>query len=253
MKNLIKRSLKKIVRGTGYNIVSEKQGKFPSDFEDEHIKIIEFVKPFTMTSSERIFALIEAVKYVVNNNVKGDIIECGVWKGGSMMAIAKTLLNLKNLDKHLYLYDTFEGMTKPKDIDISYANVPATEKFEEIKITDDKSNWNIADLEDVKKVVFSTGYDKEKIHFVKGKVEDTIPNTAPENISLLRLDTDWYESTRHELIHLFPRLSKGGVLIIDDYGHWKGARKAVDEYISENKIPILLNRIDYTGRIGIKI
>lgn len=253
MKNLIKRSVKKIVRGTGYNIVSGKQGEFPLDFDDEHIKIIELVKPFTMTSSERIFALIEAVKYVVNNNITGDIVECGVWRGGSMMAIAKTLLNLKNLEKHLYLYDTFEGMTKPKDVDISYANVSASEKFEEIKITDDKSNWNIADLDDVKKAVFTTGYDKEKVHFIKGKVENTVPGTIPESISLLRLDTDWYESTHHELIHLFPKLSKGGVLIIDDYGHWKGARKAVDEYFLKNKIPILLNRIDYTGRIGIKI
>jgi len=253
MKNLIKRSVKKILRDTGYDIVSEKQGKFPSDFDNEHIKIIEFVKPFTMTSIERIFVLIEAVKYIVNNNIEGDIVECGVWKGGSMMTIAKTLLNLKNSEKHLYLYDTFEGMTKPTDEDVSYANVSASEKFEGKKITDDKSTWNTADLNDVKKAVFTTGYNKEKIHFVKGKVEDTIPGEIPESISLLRLDTDWYESTRHELIHLFPRLTKGGVLIIDDYGHWKGARKAVDEYILENKITILLNRIDYTGRIGIKI
>jgi O-methyltransferase len=80
-----------------------------------------------------------------------------------------------------------------------------------------------------------------------------LPEFAPECISLLRLDTDWYESTRHELIHLFSRISKGGVIIIDDYGHWKGAREAVDEYIRENNIKILLNRIDYTGRIGVKI
>jgi O-methyltransferase len=88
---------------------------------------------------------------------------------------------------------------------------------------------------------------------VKGKVEDTVPKNAPEKIALLRLDTDWYESTRHELVHLFPRLVPGGVLIIDDYGHWQGARKAVDEYIAGNQVKILLNRVDYTGRIGVKI
>jgi hypothetical protein len=86
-----------------------------------------------------------------------------------------------------------------------------------------------------------------------GKVEDTIPADIPEKIALLRLDTDWYESTKHELIHLFPRLQKGGVLIIDDYGFWKGARKAVDEYFAENNIQILLNRIDDTGRMAIKL
>jgi hypothetical protein len=91
------------------------------------------------------------------------------------------------------------------------------------------------------------------VRLVKGKVEDTVPKNAPEKIALLRLDTDWYESTRHELVHLFPRLLPGGVLIIDDYGHWQGARKAVDEYIAGNQVKILLNRVDYTGRIGVKI
>jgi len=84
-------------------------------------------------------------------------------------------------------------------------------------------------------------------------VEDTIPNGAPESISLLRLDTDWYESTRHELVHLFPRLSRGGVIIIDDYGRWAGQKKAVDEYFAQNNIAILLNRIDYSARIGVKL
>ena len=107
-------------------------------------------------------------------------------------------------------------------------------------------------LDDVKSNIFSVGYEKTKIHFIKGKVEDTLPTDKIKNISILRLDTDWYESTKHELIHLFPKISKGGVLIIDDYGFWEGARKAVDEYISENNIQILLNRIDNTGRIAIK-
>ncbi len=88
---------------------------------------------------------------------------------------------------------------------------------------------------------------------IKGKVEETIPHDIPEKISILRLDTDWYESTYHELVHLYPRLVKGGVLIIDDYGHWQGARKAVDQYFQENNIPVLLNWIDYTGRVAVKI
>ena len=97
-----------------------------------------------------------------------------------------------------------------------------------------------------------SGYPAEKIQYIKGKVEDTIPQQVPEEIALLRLDTDWYESTRHELIHLFPRLVKGGILIIDDYGYWKGARRAVDEYFEENKVQILLSRMDETGRIAVK-
>jgi len=107
-------------------------------------------------------------------------------------------------------------------------------------------------LDEVKKNVYGTGYPQDKIHFVKGKVEDTIPGTMPNQIALLRLDTDWYQSTMHELTHLFPLLQAKGVLIIDDYGHWQGAGKAVDEYFADKQISILLNRIDYSGRIAIK-
>jgi hypothetical protein len=105
-------------------------------------------------------------------------------------------------------------------------------------------------MEDVRANLLSTGYPAEKIHLIKGKVEDTIPGTLPRGLSILRLDTDWYESTRHELIHLYPLLHPKGVLIIDDYGDWQGAKKAVDEYFKESEI--FLHRIDRTGRIAIK-
>ena len=169
------------------------------------------------------------------------------------MVTAKTLLELKSYDKELYLFDTFEGMPKPTEFDVSYKDDLAIKGFEDRKIDNNSSDWSRIELDEVKKNVFSTGYNKEKFHFIKGKVEDTIPKNSPETISILRLDTDWYDSTRHELIHLFPRLVKGGVIIIDDYGFWKGAKKAVDEYFEENNILILLNKIDTTGVIGIKI
>jgi hypothetical protein len=88
--------------------------------------------------------------------------------------------------------------------------------------------------------------------FIKGKVEETIPGTLPKEISLLRLDTDWYESTLHNLVHLYPLLRKGGILILDDYGHWQGARKATDEYFARENIIPFLSRIDYTGRLYVK-
>jgi hypothetical protein len=100
--------------------------------------------------------------------------------------------------------------------------------------------------------VYDTGYDPAQIVFVKGKVEETLPDAAPSEIALLRLDTDWYESTCHEMIHLYPRLVHGGVLIIDDYGHWQDARRTVDEYISENKLRLGLQRIDHTTRVAIR-
>jgi hypothetical protein len=221
------------------------------DFTEEDKEIIRYVAPYTMTSPERIYALIQAVKYVVKNNIPGDIVECGVWLGGSIMAVAMTLLNLGNLDRNLYLFDTFEGMPKPSDLDVAFNGTRAAKIFTEKQLNDDSSTWCYGSLEEVKEIVLSTGYDKTKFHFIKGKVEGTLPDKAPETISLLRLDTDWYESTMHELIHLFPRLSQGGVIIIDDYGHWLGAQKATDEYLSQHNLRLFLNRIDYTGRIGI--
>ena len=224
----------------------------PSDFDQSTSRIFQSVQEFTMTSPERVNALVEAVKYIVQNQIEGDFVECGVWKGGSAMAMVYTLLELGEKDRELYLYDTFTGMVTPTDKDISFAGEVAQETFEKTKVSADASDWCYAPIDDVRTNVFGTGYPKERFHFIQGKVEDTIPGNIPEKIALLRLDTDWYESTRHELAHLFPRLSPSGVLIIDDYGCWQGAKEAVDEYIEENNLRVFLSRIDTTGRIVIK-
>ena len=252
--NLIKFT-KKLIRSFGFDIVKYHKHlspkSLPSDFDQDTIDTILRVSSFTQTSPERLFTLCEAVRYIVANKISGDIVECGVWKGGSIMAIAYTLMQLSEGDRDLYLFDTFEGMTEPSDKDISNAGEYASDLLKKSKKEDRKSIWCYSNIEEVRESVLSTGYSSDKIHFVKGKVEDTIPEKAPQLISLLRLDTDWYESTRHELIHLFPRIAPFGVIIIDDYGHWQGVRKAVDEYIQENNIKIILNRVDYTGRIGV--
>jgi len=218
---------------------------FPPDFESSDIEIIRAVEPYTMTSTERIHALVHAVRHIVRNRIAGDMVECGVWKGGSVMAMALTLLQLGERGRSLYLFDTFSGMTAPSDVDVDYQGQQARVILDAVRCE--------ASQQEVEKAVFSTGFEREKIHFVPGRVEETIPDRAPASIALLRLDTDWYESTQHELLHLFPRLARGGVIIIDDYGHWRGARQAVDEYIAQNQIPLLLHRIDYTGRIGVKL
>jgi hypothetical protein len=224
--------------------------EFPPDFDEATAATFRSVEPFTMTSMERVFALCKAVEYVVANDIPGDIVECGVWKGGSMMAVARTLMARRAVRK-LHLFDTFEGMPPPAEVDKDFKGVPAAIYLQ----SEDKRTswiWAYSPLEEVQRNLRSTGYDESQITFTQGKVEDTIPARAPQQISLLRLDTDWYESTWHELVHLYPRLSVGGALIVDDYGHWQGVRKAVDQYIDEFRPKILLNRIDCTGRIGVK-
>jgi len=233
-----------ILRSFGLDIV-----RFPPvDFRSDEREIFQAVRPLTMTGPERVYVLIQAVRYLTRAAIPGAVIECGVWKGGSMAAVARTLLQMKDVSRDLYLFDTFQGMTEPGTADLDYSGKPASKIWAEANGT-----WCDAPLEQVKNVLYATGYPKEKIHFIEGRVEDTIPASAPESIALLRLDTDWYESTRHELIHLFPRLIRAGVLIIDDYGHWQGSRKACDEYFEQNGVPILLNRIDVGGRIAIRL
>lgn len=222
--------------------------------DERTAQTIDAVRPYTMTSDLRIAALCDAVRYVVNARIHGDIVECGVWKGGSMMAAARTLIESGDRTRHLHLFDTFEGMTAPTDEDVAVTGESASDLMarSDIAKEDPESVWCLAPLDVVKMAMASVGYDNSRIHFIKGRVEDTIPAAAPERIALLRLDTDWYESTRHEMIHLFPRLAVGGVLILDDYGHWLGARRAVDEYLRENNVPLLLQKIDYSGRHAVK-
>lgn len=247
----LKRKVRNYFMGGVPRNISVQTG-LPVDFDQFEVKIIQKVQAYTMTTPERILALVNAVRYVIQNNIDGAIVECGVWKGGSMMAAALTLLNLGCNSRDLFLFDTFTGMPEASDADVSYNGVKARNYMQTTSKSSKDYLWAYAPLEEVKATVFSIDYPHEKFHFVEGRVEDTIPNKAPASISILRLDTDWYLSTKHELDHLFPRLVPGGVLIIDDYGHWQGAKKAVDEYFAEHNIKILLNRIDYTGRIAVK-
>jgi len=247
---MIKAAIHNSFRFFGLDIIHypPREQEFPPDFRNDEADIIRDVRPWTMTSAERIYALIQAVRYVSASGIAGAIVECGVWKGGSMAAVARALLQMQDVSRDLYLFDTFEGMTEPTANDVDYSGKEASD----VLVEDIGFRCGDAPLERVKEVLYATGYPGEKIHFAQGKVEETIPAAAPDPISLLRLDTDWYASTRHELIHLFPRLSQAGVIIIDDYGHWRGSRQACDEYFTQNRIPILLNRIDYTGRIALK-
>jgi hypothetical protein len=252
MKNLFN----SIINYLGYEIKrtrSESQLVIPTGINSANREIIKICSSYTMTSVERLVALLMAVEYVSKNNISGSFVECGVWKGGSSLAAALKFSDLGDY-RDIFLFDTFEGMSSPtaEDIDINGNNADLLLDMEEK--SDDGSVWCIADLDTVKKTMkLAENYPEKMVRYIKGKVEETLKDNLPSSISILRLDTDWYESTKSEMEHLFPRLKVGGVLILDDYGHWHGAKKAVNEYLKENGIKILLNRIDYTGRIGVKV
>lgn len=251
--SLAKSTVKAIAARAGYRIqrIQRIQPRYPADFDATLIQTVERVAPYTQTTPEGIAATCQAAEYLVGHGIPGACVECGVWRGGSMMAVALTLLGLGERERDLYLFDTFAGMPEPGAADVSLEGADAQSEWQRRR-SGDVSEWNAVAVDEVRAAMLATGYPADRVHYVEGKVEESLPTSAPERIALLRLDTDWYESTRHELVHLFPRLSPGGVLIVDDYGFWLGARQAVDEYFASEGVRIMLGRIDVSGRLAIK-
>lgn len=244
MKNIAK----KLINTLGFTLA--RKPKTPPNFDDGFLALYEKCRPFTMTSIERMHALYQSVRYVVANRIPGVLVECGVWKGGSCMLIAHTLLQLGVTDRRILLYDTFEGMSEPTDLDRTAAGSHAWDRWE---VTKQGSEWCSAGLDEVKANMRSTGLPETQIQYIQGKVEETLPGSLAEAIAILRLDTDWYESTKAEMEILYPRLSRHGILILDDYGHWEGTKAAVDEYFRRTGEAPFLQRVDHAGRIAVKI
>ncbi|MDC7223659.1 MAG: macrocin O-methyltransferase [Spirochaetales bacterium] len=216
------------------------------DMEADFKTIWESVSPFTMISPERGYALCQALDYLEKNRIEGDMVECGVWRGGACMLAARLMMARSYRSRKIWLYDTFEGMTEPTEEDVIAASgQPVSERS--------PKGWWAVSREEVEQNLLSTGYDSSLWELVQGDVCQTLETRVPTGqIALLRLDTDWYESTKKEMEVLFPKLAEGGVLLLDDYGHFKGAAQGVDEYFRSLGIEPLLQRVDYTGRLYIK-
>jgi O-methyltransferase len=226
----------------------------------DFLDLFEKTRRYTMTGKEIMFSTWQAARYVAQRRIPGDIVECGVWRGGSALLAALTVrgneskapsqgLLKRRGRRKTWLYDTFEGMTKPTELDVDLSGTAASDYMASYS---DNGRWCYADEADVRRVFAEGGFTDDDIELVKGDVCETLKKRIPSKISLLRLDTDWYESTKAELEILYPLLSQGGVLIIDDYGHWEGARQAVDEFFSREPT-LLLNRVSYAVRVAIKV
>jgi hypothetical protein len=256
MLRILKKSGRKILKLTKLEVTRNKQNPFPEEIQ-EFWEVIENIKlrELSMVSNSRLFATAIAAKYICENKIDGDFVECGVWRGGNSILAASIFQHYKQ-PKQLHLYDTFSGMTRPtsKDYDLALGQ-SAINTYNKLVLNEnnEESDWCRASIEEVKGNFIEFGLELKSTKFIRGDVLQTLqdPTNVPDKISILRLDTDWYESTKFELETLYPKLVIGGVLIVDDYGHWSGARQAVDEYFKDKHIP-LLNIIDYTGRMAIK-
>jgi hypothetical protein len=203
-------------------------------------EIIAKCQPYTMTSLQRQIQTIRTIEHVISNKIDGDIVEIGVWRGGTVMIMLYKLMQLGVNDRHVHLYDTFTGMTEASEHDVEApTGRHANEVWERVQC--------VADYNDVYTNITSVGYPMDKIHFHVGDIRQVEMNDIPATISLLRLDNDWFELYKFELPIFAPRVSKNGIITIDDYGHWNGCKKAVDDYIQATYPEKQLYKIDYTG------
>jgi O-methyltransferase len=221
-----------------------------ADMEPAFHEIWRTCRPFTMTSKARGYGLFKAAEHLVRTGVAGDLVECGVWRGGSTMVMAMSMLHFGDASRTIHLFDTFNGMTRPTDLDRSaISGAPALGRWEAARRPDGGNDWGRADLDDVRTNLGLTRYPADRFRFYPGDVADTLPKAAMGDIALLRLDTDFYESTKIELETFYPRVVPGGFVVIDDYGHFTGARRAVDDYLASASETPFLSRLDYTGRL----
>jgi len=220
------------------------------EISDTECGWIERCRPYTMTTVERQWALLQAIRHIEARGIAGDIVECGVWRGGNLILAGLMRRDLE-FARAIHGFDTFAGMSEPTEADVTVKTGEAAEITFREQQRDGFNAWCYAPEDDVRNS-FERETGSADVVLVKGKCEETLRDAAnlPERIALLRLDTDWYESTKVELEVLYPRLVSGGVLIIDDYGMWQGSRQATDEHFRDQEIR--LHRIDDTSRLYVK-
>ena len=251
MKMKFLKAVKEILNKLGYDL-KKVSNQFPAESTPEEKELIESSCKYSTTGIIRMWALVQSIKYIHKKNIDGDMVECGIWKGGNVI-LMKKMIEKYNLKNKVYGYDTFEGMPDATIWDIDYKGNDASNLMRNSK--KDESVRNIhayASLTAVENNIRDSVGSMDGINLIQGKVEETLreKKNLPKKISILRLDTDWYESTKAELETLYPRVEKGGIVIIDDYGHFKGAKKAVDEYFGDQKP--FMHYVDYTCRLFIK-
>ena len=249
--------LKKFLFLAGFSVtrITNNANK-PVELNYDENKIIDYVRAnnLSMCTTLNLQQTAIACKYIVMNKIPGDFVECGVYKGGNALIAAK-IFDLYKTNKKVYLFDTFTGMSEPTEYDLRTSDKSsALKKYLSLRHKD-HTDWAYASIKEVKDNFKKANLLKDNVIFVEGKVESTLDQVSniPNTISFLRLDTDWYESTKKELEVLYNKIVSGGILVIDDYGHFDGARKAVDEYFKKHSPPPFLSIIDNSARIGVKI
>ena len=250
----MKKIINSLLAKFGLKITKLHEGSygFPIELNSSFVDVISHVRKneLSMTSINSLQITALACEYVERNNINGDFVECGVWRGGNSLIAADIFQHYKN-DRTVFMFDTFSGMTEPSENEEDLLGDDSPQEFFNNNRNGEVTNWCLSEIEEVRNSFLSYGIDQNKFRLIKGDVSDTLKDCKVENISILRLDTDWYESTKLELEVLWPKLSSGGIIIIDDYGKWSGSKKAVDEFFSSRLRPFFVP-VDGAMRIGVK-
>lgn len=258
--NFLKKLFKSFLKFFNYKIVrinnfNDRYNDFIADASEEDLKNIEKFSSLSLTTRANLWSIIQSLKYLDTKKITGDLVECGVFKGGTIAMMLKYMSLLK-ADRKIYGYDTFEqGMLLETytsfDKDIKGKKILDLINLNEYNMI--KKNFSYPTIEEVKQNIVNLSKTKsENLILIKGNILETlrVENNLPKRISFLRMDTDLYSTTKFQLEILYPRLVSGGILHIDDYGVCPGVKKAVDEYFLNKNI--WLHRIDFTCRLLIK-
>jgi len=267
----MKKLIKSIFNFFGLDIVrykndDDKEKLMNFDFNQEANQLIKIIRPYTMLPYTNLVQLYELVKYCEINEILGDFVECGVWKGGSsaLMALG-SLNNCKNEPRTLHLFDIFSEICAPDPDKDGERAMREAKKFNSKFIENKKELFSLKGIYDAyggpgslsqnQELFYNIiKYPKAKVHFHEGWFQDTLPIVKNEisKIAILRLDGDWYESTKVCLENLYDKVVKGGVIIIDDYGTYEGCKKAVDEFIHSKSLKVFLSYSSSDCRYWIK-
>lgn len=249
-------AINKVLSRFGYSIVKPENWRPKNNFERLNLpaEVEHHVRNNSMLSEIRLKNIVDISSYLLQNNIYGDFVECGVWKGGSV-ALMAYIMKEQDKKRMLHLFDAFDDICEPdanvdgeRAIELVGGKENAQGRLQAVKGVYDYKGGHGNDVEAYTLITEKIDYDKKFVKVHKGWFQDTLPMAKNEidKIALLRLDGDWYSSTKVCLENLYDKVVNNGIIIIDDYGAYEGCKKAVDEFLNErNLTPFMINVDDY--------
>lgn len=260
----MKRFIKASIRGLGYEIRKVTREEWRRHDSAEARECIEVIRQNTMVTHEALLSLFEQVAFFEKNKLSGSLVECGVWKGGCVGLMALANLKYGSSRRHIHLFDAFQEICEPdasvdgeravREVREWSRDGGASGRLKPLTGVYDRFGGPGTILENKELLERKIGYPSQFLHYHVGWFQDTLPmdGVSVGDIAILRLDGDWYASTKVCLAHLYDRVVRGGIVVVDDYGAYEGCQKAVDEFLEKLSTPVFLSYVTNDCRYWIK-